>query len=82
MRCSCVMFPTRRARHARGTLHPPGSTGVLGHHEPRRHDVAARPAWAIAVKVSGVSYYWGTYPAFVSECLSRLRVILEDASER
>jgi aminoglycoside phosphotransferase (APT) family kinase protein len=39
-------------------------------------------AWAIAVGVSGVSYYWGTYPAFVSECLSRLRAILEAAGER
>ena len=39
-------------------------------------------AWAIAVGVSGVSYYWGTYPLFVSECLSRLRAILEAAGER
>ncbi|MET8399108.1 aminoglycoside phosphotransferase family protein [Streptomyces sp900116325] len=39
-------------------------------------------AWAIAVGVSGVSYYWGTYPAFVSECLSRLRAILEAAGEQ
>ncbi|RKE23620.1 aminoglycoside phosphotransferase family protein [Streptomyces sp. TLI_171] len=39
-------------------------------------------AWAIAVGVSGVSDYWGTYPAFVSECLSRLRAILEAAGER
>ncbi|MDH6140727.1 MULTISPECIES: aminoglycoside phosphotransferase family protein [Kitasatospora] len=35
-------------------------------------------AWAIAVGVSGVSYYWGTYPEFVDECLSRLRAILEE----
>lgn len=39
-------------------------------------------AWAIAVGVSGVSYYWATYPAFVNECLSRLRAILEAAGER
>lgn len=39
-------------------------------------------AWAIAVGVSGVSYYWGTYPPFVGECLSRLRAILADAGER
>ncbi|MDH6108353.1 aminoglycoside phosphotransferase (APT) family kinase protein [Kitasatospora sp. MAP12-15] len=39
-------------------------------------------AWAIAVGVSGVSYYWDSYPAFVSECLSRLRAILEAADER
>lgn len=39
-------------------------------------------AWAIAVGVSGVSYYWGAYPLFVSECLSRLHAILEAASER
>ncbi|WP_369383092.1 aminoglycoside phosphotransferase family protein [Streptomyces sp. cg36] len=39
-------------------------------------------AWAIAVGVSGVSYYWSAYPAFVDECLSRLRAILEVAGER
>ncbi|WP_344330446.1 aminoglycoside phosphotransferase family protein, partial [Kitasatospora putterlickiae] len=30
-------------------------------------------AWAIAVGASGLSYYWHTYPAFVAECLARLR---------
>lgn len=39
-------------------------------------------AWAIAVGVSGVSYYWTTFPAFANECLSRLRAILESAGER
>jgi aminoglycoside phosphotransferase (APT) family kinase protein len=39
-------------------------------------------AWAIAVGVSGVSYYRDTYPAFVSECLSRLHAILDDAGGR
>ncbi|WP_328958815.1 aminoglycoside phosphotransferase family protein [Kitasatospora purpeofusca] len=39
-------------------------------------------AWAVAVAVSGVSYYWRTYPRFVGECLSRLRAILEAAGER
>jgi aminoglycoside phosphotransferase (APT) family kinase protein len=39
-------------------------------------------AWAIAVGVSGVSYYWDTYPLFVGECLSRLRAILEAAGEQ
>ncbi len=39
-------------------------------------------AWAIAVGVSGVSYYWGSHPPFVSECLSRLRAILEAAGEQ
>ncbi|WP_441247203.1 aminoglycoside phosphotransferase family protein [Kitasatospora sp. McL0602] len=38
-------------------------------------------AWAVAVGVAGVSYYWTTYPAFVSECLSRLRAILEASDE-
>ncbi|MCX4744990.1 aminoglycoside phosphotransferase family protein [Kitasatospora sp. NBC_01287] len=38
-------------------------------------------AWAIAVGVSGVSYYWDTYPAFVRECLARLRSILAAADE-
>jgi len=37
-------------------------------------------AWAIAVGVSGVSYYWHSYPAFVDECLARLREILSDAA--
>ncbi|MCL7379384.1 aminoglycoside phosphotransferase family protein [Streptomyces sp. 35G-GA-8] len=36
-------------------------------------------AWAIGLGVSGVSYYWGRYPGFVTECLSRLRAILEAA---
>jgi aminoglycoside phosphotransferase (APT) family kinase protein len=39
-------------------------------------------AWAIAVGVSGVSYYWTSYPAFVEECLARLRAILEGEGER
>ncbi|MFF7364205.1 phosphotransferase [Streptomyces sp. NPDC008125] len=39
-------------------------------------------AWAIAVGISGVSYYWATCPAFVNECLSRLRAILRAAGER
>ena len=39
-------------------------------------------AWAIAVGVSGVPYYWHSYPAFVAECLARLRAILTDAAGR
>ncbi|QIP85824.1 aminoglycoside phosphotransferase family protein [Streptomyces sp. Tu 2975] len=39
-------------------------------------------AWAIAVGVSGVSYYWHTFPAFVAECLARLRAVLADAATR
>ncbi|MCK1797295.1 aminoglycoside phosphotransferase family protein [Streptomyces sp. XM4193] len=39
-------------------------------------------AWAVAVAVSGVPYYWTTFPAFVAECLSRLRAILESADVR
>ena len=35
-------------------------------------------AWAIAVGASGVAYYWDTYPAFVDECLTRLRAVLTD----
>lgn len=38
-------------------------------------------AWAVAVGVSGLSYYWGAYPAFVEECLSRLRAVLGAAGE-
>lgn len=33
-------------------------------------------AWAVAVGVSGVSYYWDSFPAFVAECRSRLDSIL------
>ncbi|MGF1430581.1 aminoglycoside phosphotransferase family protein [Kitasatospora sp. LaBMicrA B282] len=36
-------------------------------------------AWAVAVGVSGVSYYWDSYPAFATECLARLRAVLETA---
>ncbi|MFH8928967.1 aminoglycoside phosphotransferase family protein [Streptomyces pristinaespiralis] len=39
-------------------------------------------AWAIAVGVSGISYYWHTYPAFVAECRARLGAILADAAAR
>ncbi|MEL5957640.1 aminoglycoside phosphotransferase family protein [Streptomyces sp. CLV115] len=39
-------------------------------------------AWAIAVGVSGISYYWHTYPAFVAECQGRLQSILADAAAR
>ncbi|MEU2333462.1 aminoglycoside phosphotransferase family protein [Streptomyces sp. NPDC006654] len=39
-------------------------------------------AWAIAVGVAGVAYYWETFPAFVAECLARLRAILADAATR
>ncbi len=35
-------------------------------------------AWAVAVAVSGVAYYWDTYPAFVAECLRRLENVLAD----
>ncbi|MEV4483176.1 aminoglycoside phosphotransferase family protein [Micromonospora coxensis] len=38
-------------------------------------------AWAIAVGVSGVSYYWHTYPEFVAECQARLQAICADAAE-
>ncbi|WP_432011142.1 aminoglycoside phosphotransferase family protein [Streptomyces cucumeris] len=39
-------------------------------------------AWAIAVGVSGISYYWRTFPAFVTECRARLQAILTDAAAR
>ncbi|MFR9774876.1 aminoglycoside phosphotransferase family protein [Micromonospora sp. MS34] len=39
-------------------------------------------AWAVAVGVSGVSYYRDTYPAFVRECRSRLRAIQTAAGPR
>ncbi|GAA1655649.1 aminoglycoside phosphotransferase family protein [Actinoplanes couchii] len=34
-------------------------------------------AWAVAVAVSGISYYWETFPAFVTECRARVAFILE-----
>ncbi|WBB54445.1 aminoglycoside phosphotransferase family protein [Verrucosispora sp. WMMD573] len=37
-------------------------------------------AWAIAVAVSGISYYQHSYPAFVAECRARLQAILTDES--
>ncbi|GAB2945684.1 aminoglycoside phosphotransferase family protein [Streptomyces heilongjiangensis] len=39
-------------------------------------------AWAIAVGVSGISYYRDTFPAFVAECLARLRAVVADAAGR
>ncbi len=39
-------------------------------------------AWAIAVGVSGISYYWHTFPAFVDECRTRLQAIVVDAAAR
>ncbi|MFE7558734.1 aminoglycoside phosphotransferase family protein [Kitasatospora sp. NPDC057500] len=37
-------------------------------------------AWAIAVGAAGIPYYWHSYPAFVAECLARLRAVLADAA--
>ncbi|MEH1129268.1 hypothetical protein [Micromonospora sp. CPCC 206061] len=39
-------------------------------------------AWAIAVGVSGISYYWQSYPEFIAECRARLQAILTDAAAR
>jgi aminoglycoside phosphotransferase (APT) family kinase protein len=39
-------------------------------------------AWAVAIGVSGVAYYWDSYPSFVGECLARLRAILETAADQ
>jgi aminoglycoside phosphotransferase (APT) family kinase protein len=33
-------------------------------------------AWAIAVAISGIPYYWDTYAEFVAECRARLEAIL------
>lgn len=35
-------------------------------------------AWALAISLSGVAYYWSTWPGFVQECLRRLHLILAD----
>ncbi|GAA2089136.1 aminoglycoside phosphotransferase family protein [Kitasatospora saccharophila] len=37
-------------------------------------------AWAIAVAVSGIPYYWRTLPAFAAECLARLRAVLDEVA--
>ncbi|OKJ05585.1 phosphotransferase [Kitasatospora sp. CB01950] len=34
--------------------------------------------WAVAVAISGVPYYWESDPAFVAECVARLRAVLDD----
>ncbi len=39
-------------------------------------------AWAIAVGISGISYYWNTWPAFATECRARLETILANAARR
>ncbi|MGR2751850.1 aminoglycoside phosphotransferase family protein [Agromyces arachidis] len=36
--------------------------------------------WAIAVAMSGIPYYWETFPEFVAECIARLEAILESGS--
>jgi aminoglycoside phosphotransferase (APT) family kinase protein len=33
-------------------------------------------AWAVAVALSGIAYYWETFPAFVAECRRRLAHLL------
>lgn len=61
---------------------PPAARGAyaaeLGLDEDTR--IRAR-AWALAIALSGVPYYWSTWPGFVRECLRRLRLILDDADE-
>ena len=39
-------------------------------------------AWAILVAVSGISYYWDTFPEFVAECSARLDHITSDSLTR
>jgi aminoglycoside phosphotransferase (APT) family kinase protein len=46
------------------------------------HTWARARAWAIAVGLGGLTYYWNTYPAFVAECRARLESILTDAATR
>jgi aminoglycoside phosphotransferase (APT) family kinase protein len=38
-------------------------------------------AWALGIALSGVPYYWSTWPDFVEECLRRLRRILSDPDD-
>lgn len=37
-------------------------------------------AWAMAIALSGVPYYWPTWPDFARECLRRLDLILTDTN--
>lgn len=46
------------------------------------HTWARARAWAIAVGIGGLTYYWNTYPAFVAECRARLESIVADAAAR
>ncbi|MFI9787120.1 aminoglycoside phosphotransferase family protein [Kitasatospora sp. NPDC051984] len=36
--------------------------------------------WAVAAAISGVPYYWTSNPAFVAECVARLRAVLDDSA--
>ena len=38
-------------------------------------------AWAVAVAISGIPYYWDTYPEFVAECRARLKAILASGEQ-
>ncbi|MFF2274510.1 aminoglycoside phosphotransferase family protein [Agromyces sp. NPDC058126] len=38
-------------------------------------------AWAIGVAVSGIPYYWETFPEFVAECRARLGAVLADGAD-
>lgn len=37
-------------------------------------------AWALAISLAGVPYYWFTWPEFAQECVRRLRLILADGT--
>jgi len=38
-------------------------------------------AWALAIALSGVPYYWSTWPDFAQECVRRLQLILRDTDD-
>ena len=38
-------------------------------------------AWALAIAVSGVPYYWSSWPDFAQECVRRLQRILRDTDD-
>ncbi|MFE5326013.1 phosphotransferase [Embleya sp. NPDC056575] len=73
---SALALPESSGRHVwlHGDLKP---TNLL----VQKGKLRAR-AWAIAVGVGGLPYYWNSYPLFAAECLSRLRAILEATGER
>jgi aminoglycoside phosphotransferase (APT) family kinase protein len=70
------------AEHAPAWDLPPGARHA--YNDELRLDTSTRlraRAWALGIALSGVPYYWSTWPDFVQECLRRLRCILSDPDD-